>query len=145
VFSGCKKPIDYAEKNGLQGFVAVSNNFSLARMVNPVWGGCISASDKASREWFEQTQIALMPWSSQARGFFVRGDKNFTADEELTRCWYSTTISASGTCPRNGEKEELATHRTGAGLRVESAIPDLPAHRPAHSGRDSFVAVGTEN
>ncbi len=80
---------EYAAKNGLQGFVAVSNNFSLARMVNPVWDGCIAASDAESREWFEKSQIALMPWSSQARGFFVRGDKSFTDDEELARCWYS--------------------------------------------------------
>lgn len=58
-------------------------------MVDPVWDGCISTSDAPSRAWFEQTQTALFPWSSQARGFFVRGDKDFTADEELVRCWYS--------------------------------------------------------
>lgn len=80
---------EYAAQNGLQGFVTVSNNFSLARMANPVWDGCISASDADSRKWLKEKQIALMPWSSQARGFFVRGDRNFTADEELTRCWYS--------------------------------------------------------
>ncbi len=80
---------EYAVKNSLQGFVAVSNNFSLARMIGPIWDGCISASDKASREWFAQSQMALMPWSSQARGFFVRGNRNYTADEELARCWYS--------------------------------------------------------
>ena len=67
----------------------MSNNFSLARMVDPVWAGCIHASDADSRAWFEKTQLALMPWSSQARGFFVRGDRNFTDDEELTRCWYA--------------------------------------------------------
>ena len=80
---------DYAASKGLQGFSGVSNNFSLARMVDPVWAGCIHASDANSRAWFEKTQLALMPWSSQARGFFVRGDRNFTADEELTRCWYA--------------------------------------------------------
>jgi aryl-alcohol dehydrogenase-like predicted oxidoreductase len=35
--------------------------------------------------------MALMPWSSQARGFFVEGrahpDKK--EDPELVRCWYS--------------------------------------------------------
>lgn len=80
---------DYAASKGLQGFSGVSNNFSLARMVDPVWGGCIHASDAQSRAWLTQNQIALLPWSSQARGFFVRGDRAFTADEELTRCWYS--------------------------------------------------------
>jgi len=82
---------DYAASKGLQGFSVVSNNFSLARMVDPVWKGCISASDNASREWFKKTQMTLIPWSSQARGFFVPGraapDKK--EDAELVRCWYS--------------------------------------------------------
>jgi len=79
----------YAKSKGLTGFAAVSNNFSLARMVEPPWGGCISASDKQSRQWFEKTQTALFAWSSQARGFFVLGDPKFTSDKELVRCWYA--------------------------------------------------------
>jgi aryl-alcohol dehydrogenase-like predicted oxidoreductase len=31
----------------------------------------------------------VVSWSSQARGFFVRGDRSFTADAELTNSWYS--------------------------------------------------------
>jgi predicted dehydrogenase/aryl-alcohol dehydrogenase-like predicted oxidoreductase len=80
---------EYARQKGLTGFVAASNNFSLARMVNEVWAGSISTSDQSSRNWFERTQMALFSWSSQARGFFVRGDRDFTADAELVRCWYS--------------------------------------------------------
>ena len=34
----------HAGANGLTPFGAVSNNFSLARMVDPVWPGCIAAS-----------------------------------------------------------------------------------------------------
>ncbi|HYF49451.1 MAG TPA: aldo/keto reductase, partial [Planctomycetota bacterium] len=81
---------EYAKKKGLQGFSVVSNNFSLARMVDPVWGGCISASDPESRAWFTKHQIALMPWSSQARGFFTeRANPNDKSDAEMVRCWYS--------------------------------------------------------
>jgi predicted dehydrogenase/aryl-alcohol dehydrogenase-like predicted oxidoreductase len=82
---------DYAKAKGLQGFSIVSNNFSLARMVAPVWGGCISASDPASRAWLTKTQLALFPWSSQARGFFTdraHRDQSLN-DEEMNRCWYS--------------------------------------------------------
>ncbi len=81
---------DYAKSKGLQGFSVVSNNFSLARMVDPPWAGCISASDADSRAWLTQNQITLLPWSSQARGFFVRGNPDFLEDEELVRCWYSS-------------------------------------------------------
>jgi aryl-alcohol dehydrogenase-like predicted oxidoreductase len=81
----------WARANGKQGFSAISNNFSLARMVDPVWGGCIAASDPESRAWLTKTQLPLMPWSSQARGFFLDGrahpDKK--DDAEMVRCWYS--------------------------------------------------------
>jgi predicted dehydrogenase/aryl-alcohol dehydrogenase-like predicted oxidoreductase len=82
---------EYARRSNKLGFAAVSNNFSLARMVDPVWGGCISASDGPSRAWFVRTQMPLLAWSSQARGFFLPGraapDK--TDDPELVRCWYA--------------------------------------------------------
>ena len=80
----------YAKARGLAGFAAVSNNFSLARMVSAVWDGCIQASDPESRAWFTRTQLPLMPWSSQARGFFTdRAAPDDLSDAELVRCWYS--------------------------------------------------------
>ncbi len=79
----------YARRKGLSGIVAVSNNFSLARMVEPVWEGCLAASDPESRAWFMRTQMPLLAWSSQARGFFVHGDPANTADPSLVASWYS--------------------------------------------------------
>ena len=59
-------------------------------MVNPVWKGCIAASDAHSRAWLTNHRMALMPWSSQARGFFTgRARPDDTSDEELVRSWYS--------------------------------------------------------
>ena len=81
----------YAKKNGRRGLGVVSNNFSLARMVDAPWRGCIAASDPDSRAWLTKHQLALLSWSSQARGFFLPGraapDKR--EDEELVRCWYA--------------------------------------------------------
>jgi predicted dehydrogenase/aryl-alcohol dehydrogenase-like predicted oxidoreductase len=96
----------YAAAHGRRAFTALSNQLSLARMVAPVWGGCISAGDPASRAALAAAGIALLPWSSQARGFFLRGDPAFTGDAELTRCWY---------CPENfarlARTQELAAAR----------------------------------
>ncbi|MGQ9455172.1 MAG: aldo/keto reductase [Armatimonadota bacterium] len=80
---------EYARSKGLVGFSAVSNNFSLARMVQPVWEGCIAASDPESRAWFQRTQTPLLAWSSLARGFFAFGDPQNTSDELMVRSWYS--------------------------------------------------------
>lgn len=80
----------WAAEHGMSGFSVMSNNFSLARMVDPVWAGCISASDGRSRAWLTEQQMPLMPWSSQARGFFTgRANPNDHSDAELVRCWYS--------------------------------------------------------
>jgi aryl-alcohol dehydrogenase-like predicted oxidoreductase len=97
VFGGSNWSLDrvaaanrYAKRKGKQGFGAVSNNFSLARMVDPVWAGCVSASDPDSRRWLKRTQLPLFAWSSQARGFFTaRAGRDRTEDADLVRCWYS--------------------------------------------------------
>ena len=83
----------YARSRGLRPFSAVSNNFSLARMVDPVWSGCVAASDPESREWFAREQVALFSWSSQARGFFLPQTPapfaQSPSEAEIIRCWHS--------------------------------------------------------
>ncbi|MGJ3241851.1 MAG: aldo/keto reductase [Opitutales bacterium] len=79
-----------AEKKGLAPIQVVSNNFSLARMVDPVWAGCEAASEPEFRQWLEATGTPLLAWSSQARGFFTeRAGRDKTDDAELVRCWYA--------------------------------------------------------
>ncbi len=81
---------EYARLNGLDGISVISNNFSLARMVAPPWTGCLSSADSTWREWLTRTQTPLLPWSSQARGFFAgRAAPSDLSDAELVRCWYS--------------------------------------------------------
>jgi predicted dehydrogenase/aryl-alcohol dehydrogenase-like predicted oxidoreductase len=83
----------YAKANGKQGMAILNNNLSLARMVDPVWPGCLHMSDASSRDWLQQNQIVHFAWSSQARGFFTeRTDHELERpgyDHELRRCWIS--------------------------------------------------------
>ena len=111
----------YARANGLRPFVAVSNQFSLARMVDPVWPGCVSASTPDWRAWLAAEGLALFPWSSQARGFFtarfdaVRAREssgvdprygNQPSDDEMRRCWFAEDNFA-----RRERAVEMATER----------------------------------
>lgn len=81
---------EYARTHGLVGFTVLSNNFSLARMVDPVWAGCVSISGNEWRDWLIARGIPLLAWSSQARGFFTdRALPADLADPQLVRCWYS--------------------------------------------------------
>ncbi len=93
----------YAANNGLQGFSAISNNFSLAQMVEPIWPGIEVATQGEFVDYLTATQTALMPWSAQARGFFTAwADEVIAATarentvittmqptmEELRRVWF---------------------------------------------------------
>ncbi|HWU45445.1 MAG TPA: aldo/keto reductase [Humibacter sp.] len=79
----------YAAANGRQGFAALSDHFGLAHALDVPWAGCEHLTDPADREWLERTGTPLLPWSSQARGFFARADRANTEDDELVRCYYS--------------------------------------------------------
>jgi predicted dehydrogenase/aryl-alcohol dehydrogenase-like predicted oxidoreductase len=81
---------EYAKRTGQQGLSVLSNNFSLARMIEPPWAGCMSASTPEFRQWLTDTQTPLLPWSSQARGFFLpHATRDYTGDPEVVRCWYA--------------------------------------------------------
>ncbi len=80
----------YAAANGKQGFGVLSNNFSLARMNNPIWPGVMACSDDDYRTWLEDTGTALFSWSSQARGFFTdRAGPDIKTDHDLVHAFYS--------------------------------------------------------
>jgi len=82
--------IAYAEKNGKTAPSALSNNFSLAEMRDPIWAGCVAASDDEFKQWLKARQIPNFAWSSQGRGFFTdRAGRDKFTDEEIVRCWYS--------------------------------------------------------
>ena len=86
-----RKANAYATRKKLQGFSVLSNNLALAEMVNPVWAGCIHVHDAESRAWLRRRKMPLLPWSSQARGFFVpsRAHPDKLDDASLVDSWYS--------------------------------------------------------
>jgi len=124
----------YAASNGKQGFELLSNNFSLAEMVAPMWDGCIASSDRASVEWLERTQTPLFAWSSQARGFFtdLAGRDKFD-DPMMVKCWYSDVNFA-----RRDRVHELAKREGVTPAQVALAyllgqkLPIFPIIGPAN-------------
>ncbi|WP_374017350.1 aldo/keto reductase [Paenibacillus thiaminolyticus] len=79
----------YAEANGLRGFSFSSPNLSLAKAKEPYWPDCISA-DAETIGWHRRTGLALLSWSSQARGFFTgRYTREDCLDPDLVRVFYN--------------------------------------------------------
>ncbi|BCH04141.1 oxidoreductase [Mesorhizobium loti] len=82
--------IAYAERAGKQKPGALSNNFSLAEMLEPIWAGCVASSTDDWKAWLTSRQMPNFAWSSQGRGFFTeRAGRDRRDSEELVRVWYS--------------------------------------------------------
>jgi predicted dehydrogenase/aryl-alcohol dehydrogenase-like predicted oxidoreductase len=82
--------IAYSERTGKTKPLALSNNFALAEMLQPIWPGCITSSTAEWKQWLTQRQVTNFSWSSQGRGFFTdRAGRDKRDNEELVRVWYS--------------------------------------------------------
>ena len=82
--------IAYAQRTGKTPPSALSNNFSLAEMQEPIWAGCVHASDDGWKAWLRANQMPNFAWSSQGRGFFTdRAGRDKRDDDEIVRTWYS--------------------------------------------------------
>jgi aryl-alcohol dehydrogenase-like predicted oxidoreductase len=82
--------IAYAERTGKRKPAALSNNFALAEMLEPIWAGCVTAQTAEWRKWLTERQMPNFSWSSQGRGFFTdRAGRDKRDSEELVRCWYN--------------------------------------------------------
>jgi aryl-alcohol dehydrogenase-like predicted oxidoreductase len=139
---------DYAREHGLAPMAAVSNQLSLARPLDVPWKGCLSAWDPEYRRWLAESGTALMPWSSQARGFFTgRARPEDLSDAELVRCWYS-----EDNFKRLERARELAAKRGVPPIVVALAwvlcqpFPTFPLIGPRQIGetRVSFQALELE-
>lgn len=101
----------WAWRHNVGPVACLSNQFSLAEMLEPPWPGCVCASDQESVRWLRETSTALFPWSSQAQGFFARdGIARVRASQALSRSWLSAV-----NLERLSRARELArTRRTTA-------------------------------
>ncbi|MDQ0972215.1 aryl-alcohol dehydrogenase-like predicted oxidoreductase [Neobacillus niacini] len=80
---------DYAAMNGKIGFTFNSPNLSLAKAQEPYFPGSISANAEYC-SWHEKTQLPLLSWSSQARGFFTgRFTPEDLSNKDLVRAFYT--------------------------------------------------------
>ena len=138
----------YAKANGRTGFTILSNHFGLAEALDVPWAGCVHATDPDSKAWLEERGIALLPWSSQARGFFTgRAHPEDRSDAELVRCYYS-----DANFERLARAEELGAERGVPATAIALAFvlhqdfPTFPLFGPRSIGemRSSTLGLGVE-
>ncbi len=129
--------IAYAESAGRSAPSVLSNNFALAEMIEPIWAGCVAASDAAWRAWLTERQVANFAWSSQGRGFFTEA----AGRERLENPETGPHLVLGGELrpPRPGDRAGGAPRQAAdprrAGLLPRPAVPGGAADRPAPAGR----------
>ena len=61
----------WAQKNNKQELSILNNNLSLAKMIKPLWQGCISSNNEFTLNYLTLSQKTHLSWSSQGRGYFL--------------------------------------------------------------------------
>ena len=133
-----KEANEYAEKEGKEGFTILSNNFSLAHMNNPVWPGCFSCSEDEYVNYLKEKQIAIFPWSSQARGFFLDSQEfsgaSHVADpnrEEQERVWGSEdNLERRSRCFELASKKSVDPIQMALAFVLNQEFPSFPLIGP---------------
>ena len=133
-----KEANEYAEKEGKEGFTILSNNFSLAHMNNPVWPGCFSCSEDEYVNYLQERQIAIFPWSSQARGFFLDSQEfsgaAHVADpnrEEQERVWGSEdNLERRSRCFELASKKSVDPIQMALAFVLNQEFPSFPLIGP---------------
>ena len=137
--------IAYAKRTGKLAPGALSNNFALADMLDPIWAGCVAASGSEWRAWLKARQLPNFSWSSQGRGFFTeRAGRDKRDDAELVRVWYSDANFA-----RRDRAIELAKRLGVSPIHIALAyvlaqpFPSIPliGPRTLHELDDSLRAL----
>lgn len=123
----------YAADNSLVGFVACSNNISLAAPMEPMWGGCVCVDDDG-RRWHEENQFPLMPWSSQARGFFSGA---FTPENrgngDMVRVYYNEdNFERLSRAKQLGSKYGFSAIQVSLSYCINLPFPIFPIVGPAN-------------
>jgi aryl-alcohol dehydrogenase-like predicted oxidoreductase len=102
----------YAEAHGLKPFTVSSPNLALAVPNEPMWVGCVTLSgDPEALAWYEQNQMPVFAWSSQARGFFSGRYRPGMTGETMDQQNVIRTYFSDANWERYRRAEELAKEK----------------------------------
>ncbi|ROQ36586.1 aryl-alcohol dehydrogenase-like predicted oxidoreductase [Frondihabitans sp. PhB188] len=138
----------YARANGRAEFSVLSNHFGLAEAYDVPWAGCKHVTDPESKRWLEERQIPLLPWSSQARGFFTgRARPDDLTDAELVRCYYSDdNFERLRRAEQLGAEHGVAATAIALAFVLHQPFPTFPLFGPRTiaEARSSMRGLGVE-
>ncbi len=146
--------ISYAEASSKDSFSLLSNNFSLARMLEPVWPGCESCSEEDFKKFLKEKQIAIFPWSSQARGFFLNRQEfegslhiSNPNHQEQNRVWVNAdNLERRRRCFSLAKEKKVEPIELALAFVLNQDFPSFPLIGPRNffETRSSLTALNIE-
>ena len=106
-----------------------------------MWAGCVCVDD-AARKWHIESQFPLMPWSSQARGFFSGAFKQENRENrDMVRVYYNDD-NFKRLERAKGIKREIRLLPDSGVPRIlpKSLFPSFAGCRTANFSRVGFLA-----
>jgi aryl-alcohol dehydrogenase-like predicted oxidoreductase len=133
----------YAREHGAAGMTALSNHFSLAEPAEALYPGC-EATPADLRRHLADTGIALLPWSSQGRGFFADVPRE-SLDPNVWRCWDTGENRARrDRAAVLGEELGVATVNVALAYVLAQPFPTLPIIGPQTEEQLALALRGVE-
>lgn len=143
-----EEAIAYVLDRGVKLPTALSYNFSLADMVQPVWKGVMAANGPHWGKLLGGGELGLYSWSAQARGFFTdRANPAGTPEPELVRCWFSDrNLERRRRAYELAQKRGTSANRIALAWVLRQSFPLVALIGPLTPGelQDSLGAASVE-
>ena len=145
-----KKANEWAKDNSKQEMSVLNNNLALAKMINPLWSGCLSSNDEKIIEYLKNSRKAHMSWSSQARGFFLEDNITLEIENKITEAessWRKPGENSSGpiSCYDSTENRERKKRTILLAKKFNTTNQNIAGAWPINLNFPSFALIGPRN
>ena len=142
-----KEANNWADENTKNKLSILNNNLALAKMVKPLWSGCISSNDEEILDYLHETKTAHLSWSSQARGYFLSDEITKNIEDKITQdesSWRQPGEHSSGplSCYDSADNKERKKRALELAKQIGTEGQNIAGAWPINLDFPSFALIG---
>ena len=142
-----KEANNWADENTKNKLSILNNNLALAKMVKPLWSGCISSNDDEILDYLHETKTAHLSWSSQARGYFLSDEITKNIEDKITQdesSWRQPGEHSSGplSCYDSADNRERKNRALELAKQIGTEGQNIAGAWPINLDFPSFALIG---
>jgi aryl-alcohol dehydrogenase-like predicted oxidoreductase len=142
-----KEANNWADENTKNKLSILNNNLALAKMVKPLWNGCISSNDDEILDYLHETKTAHLSWSSQARGYFLSDEITKNIEDKITQdesSWRQPGEHSSGplSCYDSADNKKRKNRALELAKQIGTEGQNIAGAWPINLDFPSFALIG---